>query len=46
MDPSYTVTNMLNRLHGQPESYDKKYASESRSRLFACPAYGTDNTLY
>lgn len=22
---SYTVSNMLNKLHGQPESYDKKY---------------------
>lgn len=26
MRPRRPVSNMLNRLHGQPESYDKKYA--------------------
>ena len=26
------VSNMLNRLHGQPESYDKKYASLPSTR--------------
>jgi hypothetical protein len=26
---SHLVSNMLNKLHGQPESYDKKYTSQS-----------------
>lgn len=26
---SRPVSNMLNKLHGQPESYDKKYTSHS-----------------
>lgn len=29
--PRTSVSNMLNRLHGQPESYDKKYVPNYRS---------------
>jgi len=29
---SHPVSNMLNKLHGQPESYDKKYVSKSRAK--------------
>lgn len=36
--PRRSVSNMLNRLHGQPESYDKKfvpyrYSCQSRGRF-------------
>jgi hypothetical protein len=35
----YPVSNMLNKLHGQPESYDKKYASRTGSQECPdCPA--------
>jgi hypothetical protein len=31
----HSVSNMLNKFHGQPDSYDKKYASNPRGRLHA-----------
>ncbi|KAK3496959.1 putative MEK1 protein [Neurospora hispaniola] len=39
MDPSHTVANMLNRLHGQPESYDKK-SKYSFGRTLGAGTYG------
>jgi hypothetical protein len=36
------VSNMLNKLHGQPDSYDKKYAAHTSSPELAKSSAGQD----
>ena len=36
------VSNMLNKLHGQPESYDKKYAAHTFSQEHTKRSAGQD----
>jgi len=36
------VSNMLNKLHGQPESYDKKYVAHTSSQGHTKRSAGLD----